>query len=213
MTPSEKTPTARGRSIDPLASKKMDGLRESLRSVKNDVKGVAKAGKTWVKDNVAAPVLGLLGLSEGAKRRKGQVEEFFNDIQGDDLHSLSQLLENNLCAERSNVDIVDINSELNARRRSASGPRDHPGPRTVAPEDKPDSWIKRMAKKNSIFARCTNKEVREVVGVYELPWSEQSSRPSCTHPFCLEGQWVGLANVEPISTRQRNRTICHPDAV
>ena len=86
---------------------------DALRTVKNDVKGVAKATKTWVKANVVAPVQDLLGLSEGARRRKGQVEEFFNDIGGDgDLHSLSQLLADNL-AQRSNVDIVDIKAIIN----------------------------------------------------------------------------------------------------
>ena len=47
----------------------MDGLRESLRTVKKDVKGVAQASKTWVKSNVVEPVQDLLGLGEGAKRR------------------------------------------------------------------------------------------------------------------------------------------------
>ena len=138
----------------------MDGLRESLRTVKKDVKGVAQASKTWVKSNVVEPVQDLLGLGEGAKRRKGQVEEFFNDLgEGDDLHSLSQLLADNL-AERSSVDIVDINAEAGKHRRTARGPRAYAGPRasTRTPGEKQDSWIKRMAKKSPIFARCTNKE-------------------------------------------------------
>ena len=134
---------------------------ETLRTVKNDVKGVAKATKTWVKTNVVAPVQDLLGLNEGARRRKGQVEQFFNDIGGDgDLHSLSQLLADNL-EQRSNVDIVDINSELNARRKTAARGPQAAGPRAAALADKSDSWIKRMAQRNPILARCTNKEAVE----------------------------------------------------
>ena len=37
------------------------------------VAGVAKASKTWVKANVVQPVQELLGLSEGARRRKGRI--------------------------------------------------------------------------------------------------------------------------------------------
>jgi hypothetical protein len=134
---------------------------DTLRTVKNDVKGVAKATKTWVKTNVVAPVQDLLGLNEGARRRKGQVEQFFNDIGGDgDLHSLSQLLADNL-EQRSNVDIVDINSDLNARRQTAARGPQAAGPRAAALTEKPDSWIKRMAQRNPILARCTNKEAVE----------------------------------------------------
>ena len=133
------------------------------------VAGVAKASKTWVKANVVQPVQELLGLSEGARRRKGQVEEFMNGIGGDtDLHSLSQLLqanlEGNLSEPSHSVEIVDINSKLNTRRKSASGPRAHPGPRakSISPTTDPprgSSWLKKQqSKAKSMFARCTNRE-------------------------------------------------------
>ena len=138
----------------------MDGLREFTRSVKNEVKGAVKESKTWVKTNVVAPVQEMLGLREGARRRKGQVEEFFNDIGGDgDLHSLSQLLADNL-AQRSSVEIVDINSDRkNTRRRHTA----HAGPRSsLTPDKQHGSWFKRMAQKTTpIFARCTNKDAVE----------------------------------------------------
>lgn len=67
--------------------------REWWRNAKDNVKESWRAGKGWVKENVVEPVLGYIGLQEGAGRRKGQVEEFMQGLgeQGD-LRSLSVMV-------------------------------------------------------------------------------------------------------------------------
>ena len=144
-----------------LARSVKNQVKDAANSVKNEVKDAAKKTKNFVKTHVVEPILEFSGLLEGAKRRKGQVEEFFNDIGGDseNLHSLSQLLADNLYCERSDsVHIVDISSKRKLNGRSASGPTAFAEPRASTPTERLTDKLKKVAG-NSIFARCANREV------------------------------------------------------
>ena len=97
----------------------MADVKEIWRGIKKNFKDSVG----HIKENIVDPVAGLFAVQEGAKQRKGMVEDFMHGFnEDDDLSSLSAIM----MAQNSRVDIVNISHSSSAQRtnKSARGPQD-----------------------------------------------------------------------------------------
>eukprot|EP00281_Chroomonas_sp_CCMP1168_P000984 CAMPEP_0206259292 /NCGR_PEP_ID=MMETSP0047_2-20121206/26402_1 /ASSEMBLY_ACC=CAM_ASM_000192 /TAXON_ID=195065 /ORGANISM="Chroomonas mesostigmatica_cf, Strain CCMP1168" /LENGTH=135 /DNA_ID=CAMNT_0053686147 /DNA_START=179 /DNA_END=583 /DNA_ORIENTATION=- len=131
-------------------------IKDLWEDVKDDWKEGWTSGRGWLKEHLVQPVIGMLGLEEGATKRKDMVEDFMSTYgQGDerDLNSLSAMI-----ARTSRVDIVDI-SGGKGKKKGKKGKK-----AATRTEDNDRSWVKTIA--GPLLARCGNKEAVEDEDTY-----------------------------------------------